>query len=346
MINLRKAPPTFVDESRILAEGQKDGERNIPEMGSYTPAQFEQALIAHGEQEVHRIYKDAALRIARLTPMFHAWHRRLQDVERRAQPVSDRYAARARDLGRDVTISFPAVLHVGLILFLGIGEFPLNTVVFRLFGEPEYLTYVMASTLAITIPLVGVFIGIHLRHSIPRIAGNILVGLLTPLAVGAALFAISVLRNTYIFSQFSQGAPVPAGQQSLAYALFALNTLVFFAAMTASFFAHDPDERLDVFYQSLISLERKKNAIQKRLFTIGTKINGEIQHAKSAVEQARAMTNERVALYRQTNMRFRRLLAPPSFRKNPEFPPLEWWPEVSLNSDSEAPLKMRDPDGR
>ena len=27
--------------SRIQAEGQKDGERNIPEMGSYTPAQFE-----------------------------------------------------------------------------------------------------------------------------------------------------------------------------------------------------------------------------------------------------------------------------------------------------------------
>ena len=35
-------PPEFADESRILAEGQKDGERNIPEMGSYTPAPFEE----------------------------------------------------------------------------------------------------------------------------------------------------------------------------------------------------------------------------------------------------------------------------------------------------------------
>ncbi len=167
-MRLRNSPvSSFTDESRIIAEGQKDGERNIPEMGSYTPAQFEQALIANGEQEVHRLYKSASMRIARLAPLFHAWHRRLQDIERRFQPISDRYAARAQELGREVTIPFPFMLHVGLILFLGIGEFPLNTVVFRLFGEPEYLTYVMASTLAITIPLVGVFIGIHLRHSIP-----------------------------------------------------------------------------------------------------------------------------------------------------------------------------------
>src|SRR5438876_732018 len=152
MMRLKNPPSSFTDEGRIIAEGQKDGERNIPEMGSYTPAQFEQALIANGEQEVHRLYKSASMRIARLAPLFHAWHRRLQDIERRFQPTSDRYAARAQELGREVTIPFPFVLHVGLILFLGIGEFPLNTVVFRLFGEPEYLTYVMASTLAITIP--------------------------------------------------------------------------------------------------------------------------------------------------------------------------------------------------
>ena len=292
MMRLKKPPvSSFTDESRIIAEGQKDGERNIPEMGSYTPAQFEQALIANGEQEVHRLYKSASMRIARLAPLFHAWHRRLQDIERRSSDLN---------------------------------------------GEPEYLTYVMASTLAITIPLVGVFIGIHLRHSIPRTAGNILVGLLTPIAVGGALFAISVLRNTYIFSQVSQAAPAAASSEKLAYALFALNILVFFAAMVASFFAHDPDEKLDFFHHSLLTLDRKRHAIRKKLYAIGTKINGEIQQAKSQVEQARALTNERVALYRQTNMRFRRLLPPPSFRKNPEFPPLEWWPEVSLNSEDES----------
>lgn len=329
-----EAPSTPFTEERIQSEAQKDGERNIPEMGSYMPAPFEQALIAHGEQEVQQIYKQASIRISKLQPLFHALQRRLEDVERRIQPVADGYKARSQALGRDVTIPFPPVMHWALIVFLGIGEFPLNTVVFRLFGEAEYLTYIMASTLAIMIPLIGVFIGIHMRHSLPRLAGNILIGVLTPISVGGALYAVSLLRNTYIASQFSPGAAAAADQGTMALALFALNSLVFFGAMAASYFAHDPDEKLDLFHKSLVALDRKRNPIRQKLFQTGTKINGEIQAAKSQVEQIRALTNQRVALYRQTNMRFRRLLAPPSFRRSPEFPKVQWWPEVSMNGEN------------
>src|SRR2546426_10562102 len=320
-------------EERIQAEGQKDGERNIPEMGSYQPAPFEQALIAHGEQEVQRIYESASHRIAKLQPMFQALMRRLEDLDHRIQPIADRYKARVKELGRDVTIPFPSVLHWGVILFLGIGEFPLNTVVFRLFGEAEYLTYVMASTLAIIIPLIGVFIGVHVRHAIPKQIGNLLIGILTPAVVGATLYAVSLLRNTYIVSQFSGTGQVSAEGNQMAYALFALNALVFFAATVASYFAHDPDERLDGFHHSLRWLDRTKNEIRTKLYGVGTQLNGEIEQAKSQIEQIRALTNQRVQLYRQTNIRHRRLLPPPSFRKNAEFPTLHWWPEVSLNNN-------------
>src|SRR2546427_505127 len=44
----------------------------------------------------------------------------------------------------------------------------------------------------------------------------------------------------------------------LAHALFALNALVFFGATVASYFAHDPDERLDGLHHSLKALERTK----------------------------------------------------------------------------------------
>ena len=49
------------------------------------------------------------------------------------------------------------------------------------------------------------------------------------------------------------------------------------------------------------------------------------------------LTSQRVALYRQTNIRFRRLLPPFSFRKNPEFPALKLWAEVSVNGENEPP---------
>lgn len=327
-----KAPSNpFTDESRIQAEGQKDGERNIPEMSSYMPAQFEQALIAHGEQEVQRIYEKASLRIAKLLPLFQSFQKHFADLEGRLQALVGRYNVRKKELGRELAAPFPYKYHLALILFLGIGEFPLNTIVFRLFGEAEYLTYIMASTLAITIPLLGLFIGVHLRQSVPRIAGNIVIGLFIPLSVGAALVAVSMLRNTYIFSQMASSTGPVGDQQQLAYALFALNTLVFCGAVVSAFFAHDPDEKLNQCRGSLIRLDRKRNAIRKKLYRIGTKVNGEIRKAKSQVERIRALTNQRVAMYRQTNLRFRRLLAPPTFRKSPEFPKLDWWPEVAVD---------------
>jgi hypothetical protein len=325
--------PEFADESRIAAEGQKDGERNIPEMGSYTPAPFEQALISNGEQTVQQIYKAASVRIAKLRPVVEAYQRQLDEVERRIHPIADAYKVRTADLGRDATIVFPPVLHWALIAFLAVGEFPLNTVVFRLFGEAEYLTYIMASTLAIIIPLIGVFIGVHVRHSIPKRIGNLLIGILTPLVVGATLYAVSLLRNTYIASQFSGNGQINAEGNQMAYALFALNALVFFGATVASYFAHDPDERLDNFHQSLRALERKKDPIRTKLFEVGTQLNGEIEQARSQIQEIRALTNQRVQLYRQSNIRHRRLLPPPSFRKEAEFPPLQWWPTVSLNNN-------------
>src|SRR5438445_11732157 len=166
-------------------------------MGSYTPAPFEQALISNGEQAVQQIYKAASAKISRLRPVVEAFQRKLDELERRIRPINDGYRTRSAELGRDAAIVFPPVFHWALIVFLAVGEFPLNTVVFRLFGEAESLTYVMASTLAIIIPLIGVFIGVHLRHSVPKRVGNSLTGPLTPVVVGATLDAVSLLRNTY-----------------------------------------------------------------------------------------------------------------------------------------------------
>ena len=326
-------PPEFADESRIAAEGQKDGERNIPEMGSYTPAPFEQALIANGEQAVQQIYKGTSAKIAKLRPVAEAYQRRLNELERRWRPVADAHKARSAELARDAMIVFPPVFHWILIAFLAVGEFPLNTVVFRLFGEAEYMTYVMASTLALIIPLIGVFIGVHFRHAILRHIGNLLIGITTPIVVAATLYAVSLLRNTYITSQMGSGAPVAPEGNQMAHALFALNALVFFGATVASYFAHDPDERLDGLHHSLKALERNMSPLRSRLFKVATELNGEIEQGKSHIEEIRALTKQRIQLYRQSNIRHRRLLPPPSFRRDAEFPPLTWWPPVSMNNN-------------
>lgn len=327
---LSTKPVSVANENRIRMEGQKDGEKNIPEMGSYSPAPFEQAIISHGEEKAQKVFGKASGRIAKLQSLYETLHRRFEDIDGRYQRVSQMFQCRKKELDRDVAIPFPSRFHWALIIFLGIGEFPLNTVVFRLFGEPEVLTYIMASTLAITIPLLGLFMGLHMRQSMPRKAGNIIVGLVLPISVGSALFAISLLRTSYVASTSSPDGIVSSPGQ-MEYILFSLNLLVFFAAFVSSFFAHDPDEKLDVYHSALVFLDRKRNTIRENLFSTSTRLNGEIKKTRSQVEQVRAIINQHVSLYRQTNMRFRQLLPPPTFRRNPDFAQFEWWPEVSVN---------------
>ena len=323
---------TGTTRRQIEIEGEKDGKRNIPEMGSYTPAQYELALIARGEREVHRKFEEAAVRIAKLQPPFQTHKKQFEDIAARFTLLVEAHQARKKELGRDVMAAFPYMYHIYLILFLGIGEFPLNTIVFRLFGEAEYLTYIMASTIAISIPLLGHFIGVHLKQSVSPKAGKLAVGVMIPICVGGALIAISMMRGSYVSSQVALDASGASAGNSLAMALFSLNMLVFCGAVVSSYFAHDSDEKLDNSRKALIFVDRKKNHLRKQLLRLGTRLNGEIKRSKSRIQQVRASTTEHVALYRQANMRARSLLPPPTFRKEPVFPSLEWWPEVALKS--------------
>src|SRR5207247_9308958 len=89
----------------------------------------------------------------------------------------------------------------------------------------------------------------------------------------------------------------------------------------------------DGFHHSMKALDRKMHPIRKKLYAFGTELNGEIEQAKSHIEETRSLTKQRIQLYRQSNIRHRRLLPPPSFRRDTEFPTLQWWPTVSMNNN-------------
>ena len=158
-----------------------------------------------------------------------------------------------------------------------------------------------------------------------------MIGLIIPISVGAALVSVSMMRNTYMSSHVIEEA-VQATGDYLAYAIFSLNLLVFCASVVSAYVAHDPDQELDNSRKGLIFLDRKRNRLQKSVARLAMQINGEIKKAKSRIQQVRSRTTEQVALYRQANMRARRLLPPSTFRKDPEFPGMEWWPEVSVDT--------------
>jgi hypothetical protein len=95
----------------------------------------------------------------------------------------------------------------------------------------------------------------------------------------------------------------------------------------------DYDEKLDVIHSSPNFLDRTHNRVRRTLFTVRMTLNGEPQQANSRIEQIQALTNQRVALYRQTNGRFRHLLLlpTPSFHRDHDYSELNGWPGVSMD---------------
>ena len=85
------------DERRIRFEGQRDGEKNIPDMSSYSPSPFEQVLISQGERKAQEVFERASLRISRLRPVYESLKKRFEDLEKRQHPVGQRFEDRKKE---------------------------------------------------------------------------------------------------------------------------------------------------------------------------------------------------------------------------------------------------------
>lgn len=122
---------------------------------------------------------------------------------------------------------------VGLIL---VGEFPLNSVAFRLFGESDLFTYVMTVSLAVALVAMAHAAGTLLARGMTRTADRALVGACTLVPVGA-IGAISLVRHGYLV-EVGGGSVMGPVLGTLGFAL--INLLVFGAAVGWSYLRHDP----------------------------------------------------------------------------------------------------------
>jgi len=128
------------------------------------------------------------------------------------------------------------VLYWPLIALIVIGEIPLNAFAFRLFHEPDVLTYAMTVTVAVGLVLLahglGMFLSRPERNRIERILVGVFVALPT-----AAIAVISLVRYDYLVDV---GGDVGIGPVLGTLAFGLINLLVFGAAAGLSFLRHDP----------------------------------------------------------------------------------------------------------
>jgi hypothetical protein len=128
------------------------------------------------------------------------------------------------------------VLYWPLITLIVIGEIPLNAFAFRLFHEPDVLTYAMTVTVAVGLVLLAHGLGLFLSRPERNRVERILVGVFVALPV-ATITVISLVRYDYLVDV---GGDVGIGPVLGTVAFGLINLLVFGAAAGLSFLRHDP----------------------------------------------------------------------------------------------------------
>lgn len=141
-------------------------------------------------------------------------------------------ASRSEDAGWH---GIPAALYWFVIVAILLGEFPLNAVAFRVFGESDLFTYVMTASLAVALVAIAHFLGAVAAGRIDSRGVRVAVGGFAAVLV-LGIGVIAMIRYDYL-ERAEVGAVGPvAGMLSFA----AINLLVFAAASGFSYLHHDP----------------------------------------------------------------------------------------------------------
>jgi hypothetical protein len=135
-------------------------------------------------------------------------------------------------------------LYFGILAFIGLAEFPLNSVVFQLFGEAQTYTLIASLSLGLTIPFGAHFLGGMLRHGF---MDNGRWSIHTTLIVLLTLVSVGVIVSiAYFREKFFEGSGVGSllgiemDPTAVTLAFVSINLLLFVVATVAAYVEHNP----------------------------------------------------------------------------------------------------------
>jgi len=142
-------------------------------------------------------------------------------------------------------VHFASWLYAALMLAIAVGEFPLNMIVFQLFGEREMLTQLMAGTLGLVLPAAAHFLGLLLRQGWLRAgrlsAHPVFIALLVVVPMGV-LVGIAYVREKFFEALKPQELfGITVDYQMVTVIFLAINVLIFLLATVAAYVRHDEE---------------------------------------------------------------------------------------------------------
>ncbi|UCE54938.1 MAG: hypothetical protein JSV31_05725 [Desulfobacterales bacterium] len=270
-----------------------DAKNNIPGRDDPNPSQFEQELMAMARNEARQVTTKYGPQLE----ILNGKHKPLlKDYER----ISKDYDAHAAKIERtEPSVELSRGKYYILMTLFVLGEIPMNSLAFAVFGESQIFTWIMAVGVAVAIPWIAHALGILLkRGSDPWWKAGIGVGALLLLTVGG-LIAIGYVRVQYLGDLSTSGAVTSfASSKFIGAAFVGLNLVILAAATLCSYFAHDTDPKLE-------HLHRRTNQINKAMRAIEAKHNKILTKQQQKINRIHQQVQEIIYYYRKINQRER-----------------------------------------
>jgi hypothetical protein len=280
-------------KSQVGQNAKIDAKNNIPGINDENPSQFEQELMAMARHEARQVTSKYGPQLEKLSGRHKPL---LKDYGR----ISKDYDAHSTKIERsEPSVELSRGKYYVLMFLFVLGEIPMNSLAFAVFGESQIFTWIMAVGVAVAIPWIAHAVGILLkRGSTPWWKSGIGVAALFILTI-AGLAAIGYVRVQYLGDLTEAGAVGSFGSSKFIGAAFVgLNLVILAAATLCSYFAHDTDPLLE-------HLHRRTNQLNKAMRSIEGKHNEILTEQQQEINRIHQEAQELIYHYRKINQRER-----------------------------------------
>lgn len=184
------------------------------------------------------------------------------EVLAKYQGLKDEYTLNKNRVKRHIPLNKfkSSILYYALLIFIGICEVPLNKVIFQRFGESDNVTFIMAGTLAIAVPVLAHFIGLFWRQR-SEMREYFWKAIIFTVAFLVTNFGLGLFRANVLNEIVARaGKEVTTQDLYLNIGIFVgITTILFIIGVIAAYLRHDPSFSLEHSYKEMVKAEKVKN---------------------------------------------------------------------------------------
>lgn len=307
---------------QVVRKGKKDGRNwkwkfwpfvkqdkpQSPRPGQTEPAAFEKELIQVAEGDISREAEKWMERDRELKPKYcqalvavKAAKQKFHKEDKEAQAALKAFETAEAEYKKLELPPVSSAWRNFWLFFIAVAEFPLNSVVFALFGAGKIETFIMAAGLCVAIPVIAHFFGQALRQEHKSLTDKALM-ITMPLIMLLILGAIAFIRAKYFQAARSYNLiGVEMSPTAMTTLFIIINMAIFLVAVLVSYEGTHPDHR---FFRAVV---RRYREALKKLRKEGSEAESAGRELAQAEQRFQQIRQQRLKIYQQHAQRARTL---------------------------------------